>query len=420
MSDFMSDFLNILSRRGFIHQASDSSKLDNLFCTTTVTAYIGYDPTACSLHVGHLTQLMMLYWLQKTGHRPISLMGGATGIIGDPSFRSEVRQLLTTEKVNENISAIQGVFSRFLRYGDGKTDALMVNNADWLTSLEYICFLRDIGCHFSLKRMLSFESVKSRLNSEQSLSFLEFNYMILQAYDFVELAKRYGCYLQMGGSDQWGNMINGVELGHRLRTPYLFALTSPLLTTSSGTKMGKTASGAVWLNADMTSVYDFWQYWRNVEDASVIRFLKILTTLPMAEIEKLSQLKGAEISEAKKILATEITSRVHGRYAAEKAASGAAEVFEKGIISQEMPTFLIPKNEFDKSIGLLKLIVKAKFASSNSEARRHIRSGAIKINNQAVSDEEMQLESRDCDSNGNIKLSFGKKHHVIFSISSYS
>ncbi|WP_036583922.1 tyrosine--tRNA ligase, partial [Brucella anthropi] len=317
MSGFKSDFLRTLSERGFIHQISDESGLDELLAKETVTAYIGFDPTAPSLHAGGLIQIMMLHWLQQTGHKPVALMGGGTGMVGDPSFKDEARKLMTEDTISENIAGIKRVFANYLTFGDSATDALMVNNADWLRNINYLEFLRDVGRHFSVNRMLSFDSVKTRLDREQSLSFLEFNYMILQAYDFVELSKRYDLRLQMGGSDQWGNIINGIDLGHRMGTPQLYALTSPLLTTASGQKMGKSLGGAIWLNAEMLSAYDFWQYWRNTEDADVERFLKLYTTLPLDEIAKLAALEGVEINEAKKILATEVTAMLHGRDAAE-------------------------------------------------------------------------------------------------------
>src|SRR5688572_16870418 len=316
---FKSDFLNVLDQRGFIHQISDPEGLDKLAASGRITGYIGYDATATSIHIGNLITVTMLYWLQETGHRPISLMGGGTSMVGDPSFRDDQRQLLSLEKINANIESIKKVYSRILRYGDGPTDAIMVNNADWLLELKYVDFLRDVGRFFLVNRMLSFDSVRLRLEREQSLSFLEFNYMVMQGYDFVELNRRYGCILQMGGSDQWGNIVNGIDLGHKMGTPQLYALTTPLLTTSSGAKMGKSASGAVWLNEDSFSPYDFWQYWRNTEDADVGRFLKIFTRLPLDEIAKLSALGGSEINEAKKVLATEATAIVHGRAAAEQA-----------------------------------------------------------------------------------------------------
>ncbi|MBY5750429.1 tyrosine--tRNA ligase [Rhizobium leguminosarum bv. viciae] len=413
MSEFKSDFLRTLKERGFIHQVSDESGLDDLFAKETVTAYIGFDPTAPSLHAGSLIQIMMLHWMQKTGHRAISLMGGGTGMVGDPSFKEEARQLMTVDTIEGNIASIKRVFSNYLNYGDGPKDALMINNAEWLRSLNYLEFLRDVGKHFSVNRMLSFDSVKTRLDREQSLSFLEFNYMILQAYDFVELAKRYDCRLQMGGSDQWGNIVNGIDLGHRMGTPQLYALTSPLLTTSSGAKMGKSATGAVWLNADMLSAYDFWQYWRNTEDADVSRFLKLYTTLPMDEIARLSALGGSEINEVKKILATEVTAILHGRQAAEQAAETARKTFEEGGLSENLPSVDIPATELDGGIGLLSLIVRAGLASSNGEARRHVQGGAVRINDEAVSDERKMIGSGEITADGIIKLSLGKKKHIL-------
>ncbi len=413
MSGFKSDFLRTLSERGFIHQVSDESGLDDLLAKETVTAYIGYDPTAPSLHAGSLIQIMMLHWFQQTGHRPISLMGGGTGMVGDPSFKEEARQLMTVDTIESNIASIKQVFSNYLTYGDGPKDALMINNAEWLRSLNYLEFLRDVGKHFSVNRMLSFDSVKTRLDREQSLSFLEFNYMILQAYDFVELSQRYGCQLQMGGSDQWGNIVNGIDLGHRMGTPQLYALTSPLLTTASGAKMGKSASGAVWLNPAMLSAYDFWQYWRNTEDADVPRFLKLYTTLPMDEIARLSALSGSEINEVKKILATEVTAMLHGRAAAEEAAETARKTFEEGALAENLPSVEIAKSELNAGIGLLALLVKAGFASSNGEARRHVQGGAIRINDKAISDERKLIGTSEITADGVIKVSMGKKKHVL-------
>ena len=413
MSGFKSDFLRTLSERGFIHQVSDESGLDDLLAKETVTAYIGYDPTAPSLHAGSLIQIMMLHWFQQTGHRPISLMGGGTGMVGDPSFKEEARQLMTVDTIESNIASIKQVFSNYLTYGDGPRQALMINNAEWLRSLNYLEFLRDVGKHFSVNRMLSFDSVKTRLDREQSLSFLEFNYMILQAYDFVELSQRYGCRLQMGGSDQWGNIVNGIDLGHRMGTPQLYALTSPLLTTSSGAKMGKSATGAVWLNPAMLSAYDFWQYWRNTEDADVPRFLKLYTTLPMDEIARLSALAGSEINEVKKILATEVTAMLHGRAAADEAAETARKTFEEGALAENLPSVEIARSELDAGIGLLALLVKAGFAASNGEARRHVQGGAIRINDKAVTDERMSIGSAEITADGVIKVSMGKKKHVL-------
>ncbi|MDP9836667.1 tyrosyl-tRNA synthetase [Neorhizobium huautlense] len=413
MSRFKSDFLRTLDERGFIHQISDEAGLDELFAKETVTAYIGFDPTAPSLHAGGLIQIMMLHWMQQTGHQPISLMGGGTGMVGDPSFKDDARQLMTIDTIESNIASIKRVFSNYLTYGEGKKDALMINNGDWLREINYLEFLRDVGRHFSVNRMLSFDSVKTRLDREQSLSFLEFNYMILQAYDFVELNKRYGCRLQMGGSDQWGNIINGIDLGHRMGTPQLYALTSPLLTTASGAKMGKSLNGAVWLNPDMLSAYDFWQYWRNTEDADVSRFLKLYTTLPMDEIARLSALAGSEINEVKKILATEITAMLHGRENAEQAAETARKTFEEGALADNLPSIDVAKSELEAGIGLLALIVKAGLAASNGEARRHIQGGAVRINDVAISDERTVIGSGEVTGDGVIKLSLGKKKHIL-------
>ncbi|MGN8171424.1 tyrosine--tRNA ligase [Agrobacterium sp. 22117] len=413
MSRFKSDFLRTLDERGFIHQISDEAGLDELFAKETVTAYIGYDPTASSLHVGHLTQIMMLHWLQATGHQPISLMGGGTGMVGDPSFKEEARKLMTIDMIEDNITSLKHVFANYLDYDRATNPALMINNADWLRGLNYLEFLRDVGRHFSVNRMLSFDSVKTRLDREQSLSFLEFNYMILQAYDYVELNRRTGCRLQMGGSDQWGNIINGIDLGHRMGTPQLYALTSPLLTTSSGAKMGKSASGAVWLNKDLLPVYDFWQYWRNTEDADVIRFAKLFTTLPMDEIDRLAKLGGSEINDAKKILATEVTAILHGRAAAEEAAETARKTFEEGALSDNLPSIEVPKTDLEAGIGLLSLIVRAGLAASNGEARRHVQGGAVRINDESVSDERKLIGSGEVTADGIIKLSLGKKKHIL-------
>ncbi|MBO9656752.1 MAG: tyrosine--tRNA ligase [Agrobacterium tumefaciens] len=413
MSRFKSDFLRTLDERGFIHQISDEAGLDELFAKETVTAYIGYDPTASSLHVGHLTQIMMLHWMQKTGHQPISLMGGGTGMVGDPSFKEEARKLMTVDMIEDNITSLKHVFANYLDYDRANNPALMINNADWLRGLNYLEFLRDVGRHFSVNRMLSFDSVKTRLDREQSLSFLEFNYMILQAYDYVELNQRTGCRLQMGGSDQWGNIINGIDLGHRMGTPQLYALTSPLLTTSSGAKMGKSASGAVWLNKDLLPVYDFWQYWRNTEDADVVRFAKLFTTLPMDEIARIAALGGSEINEAKKILATEVTAILHGRAAAEEAAETARKTFEEGALAENLPSIEVPASELENGVGVLSLIVRAGLAGSNGEARRHVQGGAVKINDQGVSDERQVVGTGEVTGDGVIKLSVGKKKHVL-------
>ncbi|QKV17803.1 tyrosine--tRNA ligase [Oricola thermophila] len=412
MSGYKSDFLRILDERGFIHQISDETGLDELLCKESVTAYIGFDPTAPSLHAGSLIQIMMLHWFQQTGHRPISLMGGGTGMVGDPSFKDEARKLMSVDQIEENIASLKRVFSRYLDYEDSGRPALMINNADWLRSINYLEFLRDVGRHFSVNRMLSFDSVKLRLDREQSLSFLEFNYMILQAYDFVVLNQRYDCRLQMGGSDQWGNIVNGIDLGHRMGTPQLYALTSPLLTTASGAKMGKSATGAIWLNPEMLSAYDFWQYWRNTEDADVSRFLKLYTTLPMEEIERLSALGGSEINDVKKILATEVTAILHGREAAEQAAETARKTFEEGGVSENLPAIEIPGSELKAGIGMLAAFVQAGLAASNGEMRRHVKGGAVRVNDEPVSDERMMLDESHL-RDGVIKLSLGKKKHAL-------
>ena len=410
MSQFKSDFLNILSSRGFIHQISDPEGLDAAAKAGTISGYIGFDATAASLHAGSLVQIMMLRWMQKTGHRPIALMGGGTTKIGDPSFKDEARKLLTVEQIAANLAGIRQVFSKFLTFGDGSTDARMVNNADWLDHLNYIDFLRDYGVHFTINRMLSFDSVKLRLDREQPLTFLEFNYMILQAYDFLELSRRESCVLQMGGSDQWGNIVNGIELGRRCDQRQLYALTSPLLTTSSGAKMGKTMSGAVWLNADMLSPYDYWQYWRNSEDADIGRFLKLYTELPLDEIAKLAALGGSEVNEAKKILATEATTMLHGREAARQAAETARRTFEEGRSAEGLPTISL---DLAEGTGILAALVAAGFASSNGEARRSIQGGAIRVNDQAIADDKLRLTRESCNAEGVIKLSMGKKKHVL-------
>src|SRR5947209_7675849 len=351
MSGYKSDFLRELSSRGFIHQISEPESLDELAATRTITAYIGFDCTAPSLHVGSLVQIMLLRWLQQTGHKPIVLMGGGTTRVGDPSGRDESRRILTLEQIEANKNSLKGVFAKFLKFGDGKSDAIMPDNAEWLATLNYVEFLRDVGRHFSINRMLAFDSVKLRLERQQEMSFLEFNYMILQAYDFVELRKRYGCVLQMGGSDQWGNIINGIDLGRRMMNAQLFALTSPLISTSSGAKMGKTAAGAVWLNADMLSPYEYCQYWRNTDDGDVARFLKLFTVLPLDEIGRLAALTGQELNEAKKVLATEATALVHGRAAAEQAAETARRTFEDGALAETLPTAFVPRVRFEEGIS---------------------------------------------------------------------
>jgi len=412
MTEFKSEFLRELSQRGFIHQVSDNDALDEAALTKVITGYIGFDATAASLHAGSLVQIMLLRWLQKTGHKPIALMGGGTTRIGDPSFRDDARPILTDEKIDENLAGIKQVFTKFLTFGDGPTDAIMVNNRDWLDGLQYIDFLRDYGRHFSVNRMLSFDSVKIRLEREQNLSFLEFNYMILQAYDFVELNRKYGCTLEMGGSDQWGNIVNGIELGRRVDGSSLYGLTSPLLTTSSGAKMGKTASGAVWLNADMRSPFDYWQFWRNTEDADVGRFLKLFTELPMDEIARLEKLEGAELNDAKKVLATEATAMLHGREEAEKAAGAAKAAFEEGAMTADLPTIEIDGATLDAGLGVLNAFVTAGLVASTSEARRQIKGGALRVNDEAVTDDKMVL-TRAALTDGVVKLSMGKKRHVL-------
>ena len=411
MTTFKSDFLNVLSSRGFIQQVSEPDMLDALAREKAVTAYIGFDCTAPSLHVGNLVSIMLLYWLQQPGHRPIALMGGGTTRVGDPSGKDESRRLLSDEMIAQNLTGIREVFGKFLSFGEG--GALMANNADWLNNLNYVDFLRDIGRHFSVNRMLAFDSVKLRLERQQELSFLEFNYMILQAYDFVELHKRRGCVLQMGGSDQWGNIVNGIDLGRRIANAHLFALTSPLITTASGSKMGKTAAGAVWLNAELVSPYDYWQYWRNTEDGDVVRFLKLFTVLPLDEVARLAALRGADINHAKKVLATEATALLHGRAAAEEAAATARKTFEEGTLADTLPTIEIPRRDLEDGLGVLTAFHKAGLVASNSEARRQIKAGGLKVNDLVVTDESMVLTPKDLSAEGVIKLSLGKKRHVL-------
>jgi len=412
MSTFKSDFLNVLQTRGFIHQMSDAAGLDALAAKGEATAYVGYDCTAPSLHIGNFLTMMMLYWLQQTGNKPITLMGGGTTMVGDPSGKDETRALRSVAEIEANKASIRGVFAKVLRFGDGPTDAVMLDNADWLTKLNWIEMLRDIGRHFSVNRMLTMDSVKLRLEREQEMSFIEFNYMVCQAYDFVELSKRVGCRLQMGGSDQWGNIVNGVELGRRMGTPQLFALTTPLLTTASGEKMGKTAKGAIWLNAEECSPYDFWQYWRNVEDADVGKFLKLFTVLPMDEIARLEALQDTEINEAKKVLATEATALLHGRAAADEAKETARRTFEEGDLAANLPTVMLARSELQAGVGLLNALVRAELVASNGEARRQIKAGGVRVNDTPVSDERMML-TRENLAEGVIKLSLGRKRHVL-------
>jgi len=402
MSNYQSDLLRLLEARGYIHQLTDAEGLDALAARQIVPGYIGFDPTAPSLHVGHLVSIMMLRQLQKAGHKPIVLMGGGTGKIGDPSFKDEARKLLTTDTIAQNVGSIKSVFERFLTFGDGPTDAIMADNADWLDRLEYIPFLRDIGQHFSVNRMLSFDSVKLRLDREQSLSFLEFNYMILQAYDFLELSRRSACRLQMGGSDQWGNIVNGVELARRVDGTHVFGLTTPLLTNADGTKMGKTVGGAVWLNEDQLSHYDYWQFWRNTADADVASRLRLFTDLPMDEVERLAALQGAEINEAKKILANEATTLCRGAEAAAAAAETARRTFEEGASDANLPSVSLGA----EGLNIVQGTTALGFAASNKEVRRKLAEGAIRVNGEVVSDPALSLKAGD-------KVSFGAKRHGL-------
>ena len=410
-----SDFLAVLIERGFLHQCSDLVGLDLNAKSGDLIAYVGYDCTAPSLHVGNLLSIMMLRWLQKTGGKPIALMGGGTTRVGDPSGKDESRKLLPLEAIEANKRSINQVFSRFLSFGSGKTDALTPDNAEWLAKLNYIDFLREVGRHFSVNRMLAMDSVKLRLEREHELSFIEFNYMCLQAYDFVELHKRYGCVLQMGGSDQWGNIVTGIDLGRRMGAAQLYALTAPLLTTASGAKMGKTAAGAVWLNAEMLPVFEYWQYWRNCEDQDVERFLKLFTELPMAEIARLEALGGAEINEAKKVLATEATAMVHGREAALQASEAARKTFEEGALAESLPSIEIARAEIEAGLGALAAFVKAGLVGSTGEARRQIKGGGLKINDKTVTDERAIIGPDDATDNV-VKLSLGRKRHILLKL----
>ena len=406
-----SDFMRVMIERGFLADCTDYQGLDEALSAGVVPAYIGFDATARSLHVGSLIQIMMLRWLQKTGHKPITLMGGGTTKVGDPSFRADERPLLDDAAIQANIDGIQRVFAAYVSYGDGPTDALMLNNAEWLDDLKYIEFLRDIGRHFSVNRMLSFESVKSRLDREQSLSFLEFNYMILQAYDFLELNRRYGCLLQMGGSDQWGNIVNGIDLTRRVLDHEIYGLTSPLLTTADGRKMGKSAEGAIWLNAEMCSPYQFWQFWRNTMDADVGRFLKLYTELPVEECERLGALGGAEINEAKIVLANEVTTLLHGAEAAENAEATAREVFEKGGVGDDLPTLELSAADVVDGISIVQLIVKSGLAGSGKEAKRLIAENGAKLDDQPLTDAGLMIDAGALAAP--IKLSAGKKRHAL-------
>jgi len=412
MTSPQSEFLRIVVERGFLHQCTDFDGLDRRLAAGPATGYIGFDATAKSLHVGSLMQIMLLRWWQKTGNRPIVLMGGGTTRIGDPTGRDEARRLLSDDDIAANIAGIRTVFSKYLDFGESGTGALMVNNADWLDTLNYIAFLRDFGRHFTINRMLTFDSVKLRLEREQALTFLEFNYMILQAYDFAELWARQRCALQMGGSDQWGNIVNGVELGRRVHQAELFGLTSPLLTTSSGAKMGKTANGAVWLNADMLSPWDFWQYWRNTEDADVGRFLRLYTELPLDEIARLEALQGAEINEAKKILANRVTALAHGEDAAAEAAETARRAFEEGASADTLPTVTVPAAELAAGIPAFALLVRAGLCPSNGEAKRLIKGGGARLNDAPIAEETRAVTTADL-VDGALKLAAGRKRLVL-------
>ncbi len=413
MSGFKSDFMRIVHERGMVHQCSDTVRLDELLSSGVRTAYIGFDCTADSLHVGHLLQIMLLRWWQKCGHKPIALMGGGTTKVGDPSGRDETRQLLTPAQIDDNMASIRKSFANYLTFGSGATDAVMANNAEWLDDLLYIPLLRDVGRHFSVNRMLTMDSVRLRLERDQPLTFLEFNYMILQSYDFVELHKRHNCIVQMGGSDQWGNIVMGADLGRRMQGAELFALTSPLLTTSSGAKMGKTAAGAVWLNPDRLSPYEFWQYWRNTEDADVGRFLKLFTDLPLTEVARLEALQGQEINEAKKILATEVTILAHGKQAAESAAETARRTFEEGAKADTLPTVELPRAKLKAGISAFELMHEAGLADSRNEARKLIKGGGGRLNDKPIASDTATVSEADLDSEGTLKLSAGRKRHVL-------
>ncbi|GAC1333303.1 MAG: tyrosine--tRNA ligase [Beijerinckiaceae bacterium] len=414
-SDFRpkSDFLRVMIERGYLHQCSDLEGLDAKARSGELVGYIGFDCTAPSLHVGSLLPIMMLHWLQKSGGKPIALMGGGTTRVGDPSGKDETRQLLPVETIEANKAGIGKIFSKFLAFGEGKTDAIMPDNAEWLTKLNYIEFLRDVGRHFSVNRMLAMDSVRMRIERDQEMSFIEFNYMCLQAYDFVELNRRFTCVLQMGGSDQWGNIVTGIDLGRRMGTPQLYALTAPLLATSSGAKMGKTAAGAIWLDAALLPPFEYWQYWRNAEDRDIGRFLRLFTELPVDEIARLEALSGADVNEAKKVLANEATALVHGHEAAERAAEAARQTFETGGIAEDLPTVNIPAAEFSASIGVLNAFVRAGLVASTGEARRQIKGGGLKVNDVVVTDERAVISSKDLGDSGAIKLSLGRKRHVL-------
>lgn len=410
---FTSDVMRVLSERGFIHQCTDDAALDALAARGRIAAYIGFDCTADSLHVGSLVQIMMLRWLQKTGHRPIVLLGGGTTKIGDPSGRDEARALLDDDAIAANKAGIRRCFARFLSFGDGPGDALLVDNADWLDSLGYIAFLREVGGHFSVNRMLGLDSVRLRLEREQPLSFLEFNYLILQAYDFLELSRRRDCRLQMGGSDQWGNIVGGVELARRIDGRALFGLTSPLIALASGAKMGKTARGAVWLDAARLSPYDYWQYWRNADDRDVGRFMRLFTELPAGEIARHEALEGAELNESKKLLATEATRLCHGAEAARAAAETARRTFEQGTAGAALPLVEMPRGAMAAGISAVSLFQRAGLCASGGEARRLIRGGGARINGAVIRSETREVGMDDVGADGRIKLSAGRKRHAL-------
>lgn len=413
MATYKSEFMNTLFERGFIHQCTDETALDQALVDGTVTGYIGFDCTATSLHVGSLIQIMMLRHLQRSGHRPIALMGGGTTKVGDPTDKDESRPLLTDEIINKNMAGIKTTFDKLLKFGNGATDAVMVNNDDWLSKLDYVGFLRDYGTQFTINRMLTFDSVKLRLSREEPMTFLEFNYMLMQAFDYHELYNRYGCTLQLGGSDQWGNIVNGVELCRRKDQAQVFGLTTPLISTASGQKMGKTLGGAIWLNADMCSPYDYWQYWRNCEDADVGKFLKRFTDLPLDEISRLEVLEGQEINEAKKILANEATEMIHGADNASRAAETARQAFEEGLAAEGLPTIEVSADVLAGGIWAPELFTSAGLTKSNGEARRQIKGGGLKVNDANIGDDQRQIGDADLNDDGVIKLSLGKKKHVL-------
>ena len=417
MTTYKSDFLNIMQERGFIHQCSNFDGLDQKLMGGVQSAYIGFDATARSYHVGNLTQIMRLYWFQQCGHKPITLMGGGTTKVGDPSGKDEMRKMLTDADIDANLKCLQKVFAQFLTYGSEKTDAIMVNNDDWLAQINYIAFLRDYGRHFSMNRMLTFDSVKLRLEREQNLSFLEFNYSILQAYDFVELHRRYGTILQMGGADQWGNIVSGVDLGRRVEQVELFALTNPLVTTADGKKMGKTANGAVWLSADMLSPYDYYQFWRNTDDSDVNKMLRIFTILPIPEVQRLEKLDGTEINEVKKILAFEATKLCHGEVSALEAAETARQTFEQGGVGDNLPTITLPESDLRNGLTIIDALRLSGLVESNGEAKRLIQGGGAKVNDHAMTDGGVLLTLNDLTADNYIKLSSGKKKHALIKVS---